>query len=445
MPQKKPDLQIIGPKARINFPKYGVFDVLSKVDTGADSSSVWASNVKENKGVLEFVLFGPTAPWYNGEVIRTKQYSIKSIKNSFGTTEFRYKVPLSVEINGRKIRARFTLSNRANNRYPILVGRQTLKSRFVVDVAHMTKEDKEDQTRVLVLAHHGGQTVRDEFTKIAKTNKDKLEIDVIRYRDLKITIDGQTTLIQDINSRRDLSYYDVVYFLTRVRDAALAAIVAVNAKRLGIGFADSAACNHPSDTKIHQTALLSGHSISLPTTIRIDNEYLVDQYDQFVERLGSPFILKDDNGRKGRGNFLIKNAKEFKDACKHAKNNELEMIAQKYIPNKGYYRLLVLGRRLALVTYRSVDNDQSHLYKRDRDGLPKLVDISKIPVHVQQMAIEAAQILQLEVAGVDILQDSETGLWYCLEVNNSPQLVGGAFVPEKMQELTEFFIREAKK
>jgi len=47
-------------------------------------------------------------------------------------------------------------------------------------------------------------------------------------------------------------------------------------------------------------------------------------------------------------------------------------------------------------------------------------------------------LLKREVAGVDVVQDKQTGLWYCLEVNDSPQLTTGAYVDEKQAAFAKF-------
>jgi hypothetical protein len=124
----------IGSTVRVSFPRRKVRDVPAKVDTGADTSSVWASEIVEKDGVLEFKLFDRGYKWFNGEVISVKKYWVRTVKNSFGVAQLRYKVYLTAEINGSKVRTRFTLSDRSNNRYPILIGKNTLKNKFIVDV-----------------------------------------------------------------------------------------------------------------------------------------------------------------------------------------------------------------------------------------------------------------------------------------------------------------------
>jgi hypothetical protein len=131
----KSDLQIIGRVEKLAIINGGIIDLPAKIDTGAYSSAVWATEIVEDKGELSFILLGPKSPFYTGEVIKTKNYDIAIVQNSFGQKENRYGVTLNVELAGRKIRSRFTLANRALKSYPALIGRRMLNKRFIVDVS----------------------------------------------------------------------------------------------------------------------------------------------------------------------------------------------------------------------------------------------------------------------------------------------------------------------
>ncbi len=130
----KRDLKIIGNNAFVEIA--GIKNIPVKVDTGADSSAIWASRIRMNEeNYLEFCLFGPKSPLYTGETLVAKQYNVKQVRSSNGQVSIRYSVPLKLKIEGRTIRADFTLANRARNRFPILIGRKTLQNKFLVDVS----------------------------------------------------------------------------------------------------------------------------------------------------------------------------------------------------------------------------------------------------------------------------------------------------------------------
>ncbi|HEV2403034.1 MAG TPA: RimK/LysX family protein [Candidatus Saccharimonadales bacterium] len=127
----------IGRTEEIYLPGYIDQAVIAKVDTGADVSSIWASGIHKLQNKLEFRLFAPGSPYYTGTVITLPrgEYSLKIITNSFGQRESRYSVKLRIKLAGRTVRASFTLADRSQMAYPILLGKRLLRGKFVVDVS----------------------------------------------------------------------------------------------------------------------------------------------------------------------------------------------------------------------------------------------------------------------------------------------------------------------
>lgn len=118
----------IGRAERVDFPDADLTDIPAKVDTGAFSSSVWATNIREENGVLYFNLLD------SGNELSTDKFEMVDIENSFGHSEVRYGVKLWVVLKGRKVRTTFTLADRSNKTYPVLLGRKLLRRKFIVDV-----------------------------------------------------------------------------------------------------------------------------------------------------------------------------------------------------------------------------------------------------------------------------------------------------------------------
>jgi hypothetical protein len=130
-----PDLDSIGRNALITVS--GIADVPAKVDTGADSSSVWATNIHEENGELRFTLFDADNELYTGEEIRVPEGTYKQVGvySSSGEFQNRYKVTLPVIVEGKHVEARFTLADRRAMAYPVLLGRNFLSGQFLVDVS----------------------------------------------------------------------------------------------------------------------------------------------------------------------------------------------------------------------------------------------------------------------------------------------------------------------
>lgn len=108
----------------------------AKIDTGADSSSIWASHIRVTRdGVLHFRLFDEGSPFYTGKAFKRENYKVAVVRNASGHEQIRYRTQIIVTLGGRKIRALFYLADRSNNNFPILIGRRTISGKFLVDVS----------------------------------------------------------------------------------------------------------------------------------------------------------------------------------------------------------------------------------------------------------------------------------------------------------------------
>ena len=126
---------LIGAKEWVDFPDFEIQRIAAKVDTGAYTSALHCSMIKELAGKLHFVLVHTKEDKQLNKEFQTKDYTQKKIKSSNGTTQLRYVIKTAVIIHGRKYRAEFSLTDRSRMKNPVLLGRKLLKGRFVVDVS----------------------------------------------------------------------------------------------------------------------------------------------------------------------------------------------------------------------------------------------------------------------------------------------------------------------
>lgn len=130
---------IIGNTDCIDLPEAGIFGLPCKIDTGADTSSIHCDRIhlveKDGKEHLAFRLLDKSWKQFTGKFISTDQYSEKKIRSSFGDYEFRYQVRLKITLFGKSYMSRFTLGNRSDMKYPVLLGKRFLKNRYLVDVS----------------------------------------------------------------------------------------------------------------------------------------------------------------------------------------------------------------------------------------------------------------------------------------------------------------------
>lgn len=142
--------QIIGATEFVDFGKRAV-KVPAKIDTGADSSAVWATKIRIDKdGVLKFALFGEGSPYYNGKVFKRTDYSVAKVRSTTGHEQIRYRTHFKVKIGGRKVKVMMNLSDRSKNEFPVLIGRRSISGKFLVDVSRRNIRSKKPiQTKLL--------------------------------------------------------------------------------------------------------------------------------------------------------------------------------------------------------------------------------------------------------------------------------------------------------
>lgn len=124
---------IIGRTDRADFPKLEIADLDIKIDTGAFTSSIHCKDIEEEDGILLATLLDEAHEQYHGKQMRFDEYEITSVRSSNGTSELRYEVMANIRLFGKLWKISLTLSNREEMRYPVLIGRKFLSSKFIVD------------------------------------------------------------------------------------------------------------------------------------------------------------------------------------------------------------------------------------------------------------------------------------------------------------------------
>lgn len=137
--KKKYYMKIIGRVDRVDFPELELKNIDVKVDTGAYTSSIHSHEIKEVElnGIkhIEFRLLDSSHPKYNSKVFKVKNYKIKSVKSSFGAVEQRYIINTTIVIFETEYPIKFSLSERSDMKYPVLLGRRFLNKKFIVDTS----------------------------------------------------------------------------------------------------------------------------------------------------------------------------------------------------------------------------------------------------------------------------------------------------------------------
>lgn len=139
-PQRKPQresLPMLGWREWVALPELGVARIKAKVDTGARSSAIHAYDVElfEQDG-KQFVRFVLHPRQKNTKVTINAQAEVlefRRIRSSTGHVTERPVIVTEVDLHGRQWPVELTLVNRDDMGFRMLLGRQALKHRFLID------------------------------------------------------------------------------------------------------------------------------------------------------------------------------------------------------------------------------------------------------------------------------------------------------------------------
>lgn len=137
--------QLIGSAEIIGLPRISTKGVHARIDSGARTSSVWGSARVGKNGHLFVAFFGESQKY------EFEGYGQQVVASSTGHTEQRFTVKMPVLIKGRRILATFTIANRSSQVYPVLIGRNVLRGKFIVDVELGNRLKTKEKARIAEL------------------------------------------------------------------------------------------------------------------------------------------------------------------------------------------------------------------------------------------------------------------------------------------------------
>jgi RimK family alpha-L-glutamate ligase len=144
--------------------------------------------------------------------------------------------------------------------------------------------------------------------------------------------------------------------------------------------------------------------------------------ENFLKESKFPLIVKlSQGGRHGMGTFWIReydDLNKLKDVLEKRKMPVARgFLVQEYIENDGDYRVMTVGYKCIGGFKRQVKEEKLILNK----SMGRSVGLAEVPENVAKVAEAAAKILEVEVAGTDLVVSKKTGEVYIIEVNEAPQ------------------------
>jgi ribosomal protein S6--L-glutamate ligase len=249
----------------------------------------------------------------------------------------------------------------------------------------------------------------------------------ITARRPKVLYRGETLNPEAVVPRIGATY--TYYGAAVVRQFEMAGIYSVN---------ESQAISRSRD-KLRSLQLLSRAGVGLPTT---GFAHATQDIGGLLKVAGGPpVVVKLLEGTQGLGVVLAETTKAAESVIGAFRQLDANILVQEFIKEAGGadIRAFVVGGRVVAAMKRQAPPGEfrSNLH---RGGTAEAIKLSPIE---RSMAIRAAKTMELNVAGVDLIQSSEGPL--VIEVNSSPGLEGieGASGVDVAGEIIEFIENNA--
>ena len=131
-------LPIVGWRELVHLPDLGLHALPAKIDTGARTSSLHATVLEEfERDGEQYVRFAVDfAEQQVRQVCEAVHIDWRGITSSNGKTQRRRIVKTPLKIGEVEFRTEISLADRSDMKFPMLIGRSSLRRRFVVDSGH---------------------------------------------------------------------------------------------------------------------------------------------------------------------------------------------------------------------------------------------------------------------------------------------------------------------
>lgn len=426
---------IIGCEEWCALPELGIPLIKAKVDSGAKISSIHAFNIRKcTEANKEYIMFDIHPIQGNRAIIiscKAKFIGYKSIKSSNGAIEKRLTITTPIKIGEYVWNIEITLANRDSMGYRMLIGREAMKEKILVDPDNSFLLTKVDDGRINEIYSKKKLTVKNLNIILLASNPELysnrriIEAAEVRGHNIEfidishcyINVKANIPIIYDKNGR-NLNYVDVLIPRLKPTMTFYGCVLIKQFESFGIFCLNTAVAIKNSRDKLRCLQILANKGINMPITAFAHSSCNSKHLIKMVG--GAPVIIKLLEGTKGQGVVLAETQKAAESVISALKSVKANILVQEFIKEaRGMdIRCIVInGKVVASIKRESKDDDfRANLHL---GGVASAVKITK---EEKRMAINVSKILGLQVAGVDIIRSNEGPK--IIEVNSSPGLEG---------------------
>ncbi|UOK42014.1 MULTISPECIES: 30S ribosomal protein S6--L-glutamate ligase [Flavobacterium] len=429
------DKVIVGSEEWCSFPALGIPTIKARVDSGAKTSALHATNIttfeKDGENWVRFDI----NPIQNNlkAVIHCEALLVdkRVVKSSSGYREQRYVIATVLEIGGSLWEVEVTLTNRDSMGFRMLLGREAMSGRILVDPEqkyllgqptnekikeyYYNDEPSKKGLRIGVLASNPDLYSNKRIMEAGEMRGHEMHFLNLKYCYMKL--DADTPEIH-YRGGRVLNNFDAVIPRIRPSMTYYGCALTRQFEALKVFSLNSSAAISQSRDKLFSLQLLLNNGVDIPTTGFANSP--LDTNDLIKMVGGSPLIVKLLEGTQGKGVVLAETKKAAESVINAFKSLNANILVQEFIKeaNGKDLRLFVVDGKVVAAMQREALPGEF----RANIHLGGTASVVKVTAEEKRIAIKAAKAMNLKVAGVDIIRSSKGPL--LLEVNSSPGLEG---------------------
>ncbi len=426
---------IVGSQEWCGFPELGVPAIKARVDSGATTSSIHAFNIhpfkRHGESWVSFEIHPLQANRRTTLKCEAKVVDRRMIRSSSGVTEKRYVISTPLSLGYRVWEIELTLANRDSMGFRMLLGRQAMNDRILVDPSanfcHGELSDEEiDHLYGKIEKTHGGlrmallATNPDLYSnrRIMEAGDERgHEMMFVNIRHCYMKLDATHP---EVHYRGGRLLDDLDAVITRIRPSATfyGCAIARQFESMGVHVVNTSESIAQSRDKLYALQLLIQNGLEIPVTgftnSPMDTRDLIDMVG------GAPLIVKLLEGAQGRGVVMAETKKAAESVINAFKAIRANLLVQEFVKEaqgRDLRCFVIDGKVVATMERQAAPGEfRANLHQGGT------ASVARITKEERMIASKAAKTLGLKFAGVDIIRSQKGPL--LLEVNSSPGLEG---------------------
>ncbi len=427
---------VAGSKEWCALPELDIAAVKARVDSGAKTSSIHAFNIEPfTRDATQWVRFD-LHPLQKSRraTIRCEAPVIdrRTIRSSNGSSEKRFVIKTPMTLYGETWDIELTLTNRDAMGYRMLLGREAMSGRILVDSeAEFLFGDVSNQQlellygkampvpgaglKIGVLASNPDLYSNRRLMEAGEKRGHQMVFLDIRQCYMKLDAEAPAVHYRDGRILNDL---DAVIPRIRPSMTFYGCAITRHFESLGVYALNNSAAISQSRDKLFSLQMLQKQGLDIPITGYANSP---NDTDNLIEMVGgAPLIVKLLEGTQGKGVVLAETKKAAESVINAMKSLRANLLVQEFIQEAAGkdLRCFMIDGQVAASMQRSAAPGEFRA-NLHRGGEATLTDIT---AEEEMLAIKAAKTMNLSVAGVDIIRSNRGPL--LLEVNSSPGLQG---------------------